>query len=161
MHKITNYFSFPQKRASLKRIQEQKNLPTLYPIKLGATRWLSLGQSLVRLTAIWESLHIYFTEITQKKKLPKRLKKYNKRTVKGKKEDLDPSRFFNLLNDHIFFYKIKLWHIYLTPLMSSILCSKIPNLIFQRLKQINNCWNLVLDLALKPFALEVAKKFPL
>ena len=49
----------PSKRAVSKRVQDENKLSNLYLMKLGITRWLSLGKALTRLIDIWEPLYIF------------------------------------------------------------------------------------------------------
>jgi len=154
---ITNYFTSPQKRASLKRVQEQNKLPTLFPIKLGSTRWLSLGQALTRLIDIWESLVLYFQEVTPKKD-SKKERKYTKKTKKPIEKEDNTSKLLKLLNDKNFYFQIKFLGYIVNTLNRFNIILQNPKLDISGVKtQINKCWSFILDLVAKPEILEKPK----
>ena len=68
---IHHYFSFPQRKALLKKVQEKSENPPNTPLllkKYVPTRWTSLGGSLERLLVIWEYLKEYMNHIIYLKK---------------------------------------------------------------------------------------------
>ena len=84
VHGISNHFSSPQRKAQLKRVQEEIKEKTLYPRKLAMTRWLSLGDTLTRIVAIWKSLVEYFEELSSRKKKKTRKTKGKKKKTRRK-----------------------------------------------------------------------------
>ena len=56
VHSIASHFASPQRKALLRKIQEENGEKVLYPKKLALTRWLSLGGCLDRMIDIWGSL---------------------------------------------------------------------------------------------------------
>jgi len=97
---IHHYFSFPQRRAALRIFQENHKFEILVPREYASTRWLSLGQSLERILAIWNSVKSYMkSKVNEKKKRKKKNKDFKKL------ENLN-----EFLQDEIFELKIKLLH---------------------------------------------------
>lgn len=74
IEQIHHFFAFPQRKAKLKMIQEEKGRRILLLKKYVGTRWLSLGQSLERLIIIWESLEDYMDFSLIKGKVAKKVK---------------------------------------------------------------------------------------
>jgi len=70
IERICYYFAYPQRKAALRRVQEENNLPVKFPKQIAPTRWLSLGKCLTRVVNIWQSLVKYFKN-TRIKELPK------------------------------------------------------------------------------------------
>ena len=56
---INDHFHYPQRAATLQKIQRENSLPVLSPIKYIEARWLSLGSTLTRLLEIWEGIFLY------------------------------------------------------------------------------------------------------
>ena len=155
---VANYFAYPQKRAGLRRIQEEKQLPLLYPVKLAPTRWLSLGKALERLLAIWESLVEYFREV-EKIKSQKKLRKYTKNRKKVPKKAYGPFELKKLLEDKMFYYKIMLLSYIIGNINQFNIVLQNPKLDISELKkQIANCWSFVLDLTVKHDLFEKTKE---
>jgi len=91
---IHHYFSFPQRKALLKRLQDKEGSRNpLVLKKYVLTRWMSLGESLDRLILIWDDLKIYMDYVIENKKNDE-VKKIMK--------------FYFLLNNNIFKLKIYL-----------------------------------------------------
>ena len=80
IHSVAYDFAFPKKKALLKKIQEERNYQVLYPKQLAQTRWLSLGESLVRLLQIWDSLKLFY-ESVDKLKQGKKKRKNNRQII--------------------------------------------------------------------------------
>ena len=76
VEEIHSYFIFPQRKARLNSIQEEKQRRILNLRNYGDTRWLSLGQCLQRLLEIWDSIKDYMEtskhKITSKEKSKKK-----------------------------------------------------------------------------------------
>ena len=72
---ISNHFASPQRKAHLRKIQEETERKTLYPKKLAPTRWLSIGESLGRILEIWDSLLDYFKVLNSREKPAKKTRK--------------------------------------------------------------------------------------
>jgi len=89
---IHNHFGYPQRCATLRRIQEEKQLPIKKLKKYVKTRWLSLGISLERLVEIWESLKIYTS---------------SKSDFRDKEEQDQLSSFSSFLTNDLFKFNIK------------------------------------------------------
>ena len=84
VEQIHSYFNHsPPRTILLNQIQERYKFQVLGLQKYAATRWLSLADSIKRLTVIWDGLVLYFKE--NKKAVPKREHKENKE----KEEDLE------------------------------------------------------------------------
>ena len=68
---IHNYFTSPQRKEKLpiKTIQKENEYRILTPLRYVKTRWLSLGDSLVRLIEIWFSLQIYMNTFAGEKRV--------------------------------------------------------------------------------------------
>ena len=81
---ISNHFAYPQRKAALRKIQEENNLQILYPKQIASTRWLSLGECLVRIIDIWGSLVGYFEKLEETKKHKKKRKSKKSEDKKGK-----------------------------------------------------------------------------
>jgi len=75
VNRIHHHFAFPQRKAALKRIQEENNMEVLLLKEYGQTRWLSLGQCMERLLKIWPSLELYTTKTIERKKLTSKFAK--------------------------------------------------------------------------------------
>ena len=106
---ISNHFSSPQRKAQLKKIQEENGYNVLFPKKLALTRWLSVGNCLTRIIEIWASLAKYFEEIVSQEKSPKQnRKKIVKKAEKDSdgKNKLKPKDVKEFLNDEVFYIQI-------------------------------------------------------
>jgi len=75
VNRIHHHFAFPQRKAALKRIQEENNMEILLLKEYGQTRWLSLGQCMERLLKIWPSLELYTSKTIERKKLTSKFAK--------------------------------------------------------------------------------------
>ena len=70
---IHHHFAFPQRKAALRRIQEENNMEVLLLKEYGKTRWLSLGLCIERLLKIWPSLKLYSKDAIKNKTLRKKV----------------------------------------------------------------------------------------
>jgi len=86
VNSISNHFTSPERKAKLKRLQEEKELRILYPKKLADTRWLSLGESLTRILEIWDSLTIYYKSICEIDLPKKNIKRKKKLKIQRRKK---------------------------------------------------------------------------
>ena len=75
IHSVAYDFAFPKKKALLRKIQEESGYKVLYPKQIAPTRWLSLGESLLRIIQIWDSLIKFYDSI---QKLQQKQKKGQK-----------------------------------------------------------------------------------
>jgi len=106
---ISNHFASPQRKALLRKIQEEIGKKSLCPKKLAATRWLSTGESLIRIIEIWNSL-VYFKVLSSREKPAKKTKRIRRKTEpKGNDQEsknLKSKDILKLLNDKVFYMKI-------------------------------------------------------
>ena len=105
---IHTHFLSPQKKAKLRRIQQENNLPVLNPKKYVKVRWLSLGLSLERLIKIWDALKLYIDQIKRPKE--RKLRKGRKRRKgknNGELKSIDVNKFDALLNSPLFASEIR------------------------------------------------------
>ena len=89
---IHNHFISPQRCATLRRIQEENDLPIKKLKKYVKTRWLSLGISLDRLMEIWDSLKLY---------------SFSKLDLRGKEEKEQIEFFRSILSNDLFKIQIQ------------------------------------------------------
>lgn len=88
--KSHEHFISPERRATLLRIQREEGKPQLYPKKWVKTRWLSLGETLIRLLKIWDSLTIYMA-----KNIPE-----NSPFISELIDAIEPEESLYILKDH-------------------------------------------------------------
>ena len=70
---INDHFRYPQRLATLQKIEKENDFPALAPVEYVESRWLSLGSSLTRLLKIWDTILLYM----QTKPNVKSVKKIN------------------------------------------------------------------------------------
>jgi len=105
---IHTHFLSPQKKAKLRRIQQENNLPILNLKRYVKTRWLSLGLSLERLIKVWDSLKLYMDKIIEpKEKKNKGTKRRRKGINNGELKNINVSHFQSLLKNPLFAWEIK------------------------------------------------------
>lgn len=90
---IHSYFSPPQRKALLEKIQQSHNFKVSLPVHYVKTRWLSLGECLTRLLQIWESLKLYVNVL---------------KDLKEKEKAAKVKIFEKELNNDLFLLKIRL-----------------------------------------------------
>ena len=155
---ISNHFSSSQKKALLRRIQEEEGLKILYPKKLAHTRWLSLGQSLKRLIDIWESLVKYYDYRLEQKSPTKTNKKKRKKhqiienaNHEETSEKLDSKKINDLLNNESFYLKMLLFSETVQVINKYNIRLQDQKLSISGLKlNIHECYNSILDFVIKP-----------
>lgn len=153
---ISNHFSSSQKKACLRRIQEENGYKILYPKKLAQTRWLSLGQSLKRILDIWESLIKYFDSYVSQKAKDKNVSQSGKKKKKSEKyqeqrDKLSSSEIKDLLNNKLFQLKILLFSESVQVLDKYNIRLQDQSLSIAGLKKnIHECYNSILDFVIKP-----------
>lgn len=98
---IHSYFTSPQRKEILKKIQEKNNLNVLNLRHYVKTRWGSLGDSLTRLSDIWPSLVKYMDSMTASSVKPK--KTYEDTEL----SNIDYINTHTLLIDEVFQIKIQ------------------------------------------------------
>ena len=149
---ISNHFSSPQRKAMLKRIQEENGHDTLYPKTLALTRWLSLGDCLDRLLQIWGSLTDYFGVLCSNKKGKTKKKEKSKSNVnKETIQKIKSSDLNTLLNDQIFHLKILLLDYIVSSLNRYNIKFQSQTMSISELKKnMYESYFSILEIALKP-----------
>jgi len=145
---ISNHFSSPQRKAFLKKVQQENEEKILYPKKLAMTRWLSMGDSLKRIIEIWGSLSKYF-DILVSQENPLKIKKKKKKSIENAKSKNKGIQ--KLLKDQMFYVKIQLMsHIINTLNKYNIRLQNQKSSVSELKKNINECYYSFLELVLTP-----------
>ena len=143
---ITNYFAYPQRKAALKKIQEDNNLFIRFPKQLAPTRWLSLGDCLVRLIEIWESLVKYFEKYKNQQTSQKK-KKIKASNAEGRKKKMSSKEINELLNDEVFYLQINFLSYVVNVINKYNKRFQDQQMDICGLKNnLNECYNSILDL---------------
>ena len=151
---ICNYFAYPQRKAALRRVQEENNLPVKFPKQIAPTRWLSLGECLTRVVNIWESLVKYF-EKYKNQRTSKNNKRKNQTPKYGdpRKIKISSREIHDLLNDEIFYLKICFLSYVVNGINKFNKKFQDQHMDICGLKNnINECFNSILDIIANPKA---------
>ena len=156
--KIHSYFTSPQRKALLAKIQDENNLATKKLKRYVKTRWLSFGNSLERLVDIWESLQIYMEYMNKNKQVDKKSKSEDEEIV-----EIDYKWFFDLLNNESFKVQINLLTYIINKLNHFNTTFQNQSLEIQNLKILTNeCYKTILKIIvpLAKITNENFSKFP-
>jgi len=138
---IHAYFSYPQRKAKLKKIQSENNYPLKLLLNYGGTRWLSLGQCLRRLLEIWGSLVMYMNQPSKK--------------ASSKKEAKKIKYFESQLSCEIFYLKIVFLEYILNKINGFNEQLQNQTIDISKMKsKLKSCFNNVLEIVCKPMKFE-------
>ena len=133
--KIHTYFSYPQRNERLKNFQKEGNFDIVSLKKYVETRWLSLGESLIRLLEIWPSLCNFMSAEID----------CNSGETRKKCE-----KFSEKLKDKAFKGRVILWTAIISILNKSNIEFQTSNLEIQKLKMIiQKCLKLFIRIVFK------------
>ena len=133
---IHTYFAYPQRKARLNILQEEKGRQRLNLKKYVSTRWLSLGESLQRMLVIWESLKEY-------------MENSNEETLN--KEKIKRERFATLLKDNTLKLEIEFLSNIIEKINRFYLQLQNQKCCINQLNaEMQFCFNSILELISKP-----------
>ena len=146
---ISSRFSSPQRKAQLKKLQEENGGNFLYPKKLAFTRWLSFGDCLGRIIDIWGSLQKYYEfyilNKKDKKENSKNKENNSSKTLKLKSKDVD-----DLLNNETFYLQMYLLNHFINTLNRYNIKFQSQKASVSEIKRnLHECYYSLLDLVLK------------
>ena len=153
---IHNYFTSPQRREKLKAVQKENGYKILLPLNYVKTRWLSLGNSLLRLVEIWPSLQVYFNTYSGEKGV-----RCSQVINPKPEEDIEISQvnykdISTLLNDESFFVKISFLSLIIGKINHYNMKFQTQGLDISQLKyQIYECFAMILELIVIPSKLDL------